>query len=92
MDSLSDLERVHPAIPPSVLLKADLIFRGLQPDRALAAAGQGAMPHFRRLEIDGAVRPIPYFLHLPDGAGGELLALVRPDSASPFRLDAKAGG
>jgi len=92
MTRLGNLEKKFPGVPPAVLLKADLLFSGIAITKDLIEAGKTAAPHFRRVEFEGARHPIPYFLFMPDGQGGETLVLVRPDATGPYRLECAPDG
>ncbi len=89
MTRLVELEKRYPDIPSAVLLKADLVFTGIQINESLVEAGRQSMPHFRTVEFGGKRCAIPYFVHIPDGrnSGEELLVLVRPNPASPYRME-----
>jgi hypothetical protein len=94
MNRLRALEKLYPEIPPQVLLKADLVFTGIQVNASLVNAGSSSTPHFRTVLFENERRAIPYFIRVPDGGaeGGELLVLVRPDPASPYHMEDDADG
>lgn len=94
MTRLTALEERYPDIPPQILLKADLVFTGIDVNQDLVDAGPPSMPHFRRVEFGGRSHVIPYFMHISDGTGtgGELLVLVRPMHGAPYRMESDGAG
>ncbi|MCX7591113.1 MAG: hypothetical protein N2255_05735 [Kiritimatiellae bacterium] len=89
MTRLCRLEKCYPEMPSGVLLKADLLFAGLRPNKALVEAAVGAQPHFHTVLFEGKARAIPYFLHIPDMATAEarMFVLIRPCEDSPYHLE-----
>ena len=86
MTHFTQLQKQHTDIPDAVLLKAALLFDGLAVTPALLEAGRDAIPHFHTVRRNGQEHQIPYFIWLPDGAGEELLVLVRPADKSPWHV------
>ncbi|MBI1792355.1 MAG: hypothetical protein HYR60_32940 [Acidobacteria bacterium] len=82
-----------PDVPPQVLWKTELLFRGVRFTEALAqAAAQGAAPNFWpycKSTDDGRRQyiPVPYLFRLDGGS----VARVRVDDSSPLEVRRAAG-
>jgi hypothetical protein len=98
MSSFLDATRArHPGVPDAVVLKAEVMFRGVRYGAALERAAPAAMPSYypyRRPPPEGATKgatvSVPYIFDWPDGTSARL----RIDDDSPYEVrdDEGAGG
>ncbi|MGQ9661333.1 MAG: hypothetical protein ACUVWX_03230 [Kiritimatiellia bacterium] len=89
MARIRSLEKSFAEVPPSVLLKADLLFTGIRPNVTLISAAIRSQPHFQTVIFEGGRKTIPYFLSFEDMTtpGKELFVLVRPVENSPYHVE-----